>query len=271
MEENTGPRRPLERQQRSLLRELEEWLETPMIVLAFVWLVLMLVEFLWGLTPLLTTSVTVIWGIFVFDFVLRFGVAPRKLRYLRTNWLTAISLFVPAIRLFRVARAVHLLRAARAARSLRLLRVVSSMNRSMRALRASMARRGVRYVLVLTLIVLLAGAAGMYVFETGLPNGEGFDGYGEAVWWTAMLLTTVGSEYWPQTPEGRILCLLISVYSLGILGYVTASLATYFVGRDAEEEGTEVASARSIEQLQADVRAVRASVEALHERTGHGE
>ena len=47
-----------------------------------------------------------------------------------------------------------------------------------------------------------------------------------------MLLTTIGSEYWPQTPEGRLLTFLLSLYSLGILGYITATLASFFVEKD---------------------------------------
>jgi voltage-gated potassium channel len=47
--------------------------------------------------------------------------------------------------------------------------------------------------------VLIAGSAGMYAFESNLAGEEGLETYGEALWWTAMILTTVGSQYWPQT------------------------------------------------------------------------
>ena len=47
-----------------------------------------------------------------------------------------------------------------------------------------------------------------------------------------MLLTTIGSEYWPESPEGRVLTFLLSLYSLGILGYITATLASLFVEKD---------------------------------------
>lgn len=62
---------------------------------------------------------------------------------------------------------------------------------------------------------------------------------------------------WPQTAEGRLLCLLLSIYSLGILGYITATLASFFVGRDADDETAEVAGAKAINAL-------RAEIEALH-------
>jgi voltage-gated potassium channel len=96
----------------------------------------------------------------------------------------------------------------------------------MKALSAAMSRRGFAYVMALTLVVMLAGAAGMYVFENEVPGG--LNSYGVALWWTAMLMTSMGSDYWPQTAEGRLLCFRLALYGFGIFGYVTASLATFF-------------------------------------------
>jgi voltage-gated potassium channel len=142
----------------------------------------------------------------------------------------------------------------------------------MKALGATLGRRGFGYVVALTLVVTLAGAAGMYAFENELPDGRGLNSYGEALWWTAMLLTSIGSEYWPRTPEGRVLCLLLSLYGFAILGYVTATLATFFIGRDAENEQAELAGAKAVEALRieiaalhSDVRAMRASGEDVSE------
>jgi voltage-gated potassium channel len=38
-----------------------------------------------------------------------------------------------------------------------------------------MSRRGFGYVIVLTLVVTLVGAAGIYAFESNLPNGGGLN------------------------------------------------------------------------------------------------
>lgn len=86
--------------------------------------------------------------------------------------------------------ALRLLRIARLARLLRLVRVVSSLNRGMRALRSSMQRRGFGYVVGLTLVVTLVGAAGMFAFENEIVQEGGFQHYGDALWWTAMIMTT---------------------------------------------------------------------------------
>jgi hypothetical protein len=81
----------LDRERREVLQQIEDWLDIPMIVLAWVWLVLFVVELTVGLNPLLQTLGTVIWIIFIFDFALTFTIAPRKIAYLKNNWLTAIA------------------------------------------------------------------------------------------------------------------------------------------------------------------------------------
>jgi len=104
----------------------------------------------------------------------------------------------------------------------------------------------------------------MYAFERDVPGG--LADFGSALWWTTMLLTTIGSDYWPRTPEGRLLCLLLSLYSLAVLGYITATLATYFVGRDAEAAEGEIAGTESIERMRLEIAALREEIRALDRR-----
>jgi voltage-gated potassium channel len=255
----------LEKERYEFLRQLEEWLEIPMVVLAFIWLILLIIEFIWGVIPLFDLIVTVIWIIFIMDFMLRFILAPAKLTYLRRNWLTALSLLLPALRIFQVARLFYLLRVARATRSLRLVRVIGTLNRGMRALRASLGRRGFSYVILLTIVVIFVGAAGMLAFENVRDAPGGFENYFQAIWWTAMLLTTLGSGYWPQTAEGQLLTFLLSTYALGILGYVTGALASFFIGRDAEDEEGELPSAKSVATLRHEIESLREEIRLLRQ------
>ena len=236
------------------LHQLEGWLQTPMIVLSFVWLLLVLAEIVWGGSHLLETFGTAIWAVFLAEFGLRFLLAPEKLRFLRGNVITVVALLVPA---FRMLRAVRVLRLARAARGLRLVKIVGTANRGMNALKASLGRRGLGPVLAVTVLVVLLGAAGMLAFEPAAEVEGGFASYADALWWTAMLLTTMGSEFWPRTVEGRLLCLLLSVYGFAVFGYITASLASFFVGQEAQSSESEVASASDIAALRAELRALR--------------
>jgi voltage-gated potassium channel len=251
------------RERGELLERIEGWLETPMLVLGLTWLALLVTELVRGLSPLLEIAGTVIWIVFILEFALKFTLAPGKLDYLKRNWLTALSLLVPALRVLRFARVWRVARAARVARGARLVKVVGSLNRGMRALGAALGRRGFGYVAALTAVVILIGAAGMYAFEREAPDGRGLQSYGEALWWTAMIVTTMGSEYWPRTAEGRVLCLLLALYAFAVFGYVTATLATFFVGRDAASEEAEIASAKSIARLSEEVAALREEVRRL--------
>lgn len=265
-DENTGDKQDaaapveeaLKNERYELLRRLEDSLETPMLVLAFVWLALLVGELIWGESLMFEVLGTIIWVIFILDFAVAFVLAPHKIAYLKNNWLTALSLLVPALRLFRFFRVFRLFRLARMGRSLRLLRVVSSLNRGMRALGASLSRRGFGYVLALTVLVAFTGAAGMYAFENAAPGG--LKSYGEALWWTTMVLTTMGSQYWPLTIEGRVLCVFLALYAFAVFGYVTATLATFFIGRDAEDDEAELAGARQLAALREEMIALREEI-----------
>lgn len=245
------------KQRLHLLRSIDCMLEKPMIVLSVIWLGLVVVDMSRGLGPLGKDITNAIWIVFLFDFLVRFTIAPRKWRYLRKNWLTAIALLLPALRIFRVAR---LFRVLARLRGLQLVRILSSINRGMNALSKTMARRGFGYVSLLTVIVTLVGAAGMLYFEGAVSQGRLKD-FSTALWWTAMIMTTMGSEYWPRTPEGRALCLFLAVYAFTVFGYFTASIATYFIGRDAESD-----SADDIVQLKKEIAALREEIHRLTQK-----
>jgi voltage-gated potassium channel len=273
-----GPRADnLGRERWELLHQIDALLDGPMILLSFAWLGLMIVDFLNGLGPTLSAVSAIIWALFGLQFAIGFVVAPSKTKYVRRNWLTALALVLPAFRLLRVVRAFRLLRAARAARSVSLLRLFTTLNRGMRAVNRVLGSRGVGYVVLLTIMVTFGGAAGMAQFENpaaiGQP-GTGLDGYGEALWWTAMTMTTMGSDYFPRTLEGRILGWLLALYAFTVFGYITATIASLFLARDAattgEADATEGAAegrqpevTGELAALQQEVAALRAQVRSL--------
>lgn len=237
-----------------VLEDLDDWLRLPMAVLSLIWLLIVVAELAWGERGLLTTFGLVIWVVFMVEFAVRFFLAPDKLPFLRSNWLTIIALALPALRMFK---ALRLVRAARALRGARLIRIVGTANRSMKALRATLRRRQFGYVAAMTVLVVFLGAAGMINFE---PAGEvegGFASYAHALWWTAMLITSIGSDFWPVTTSGRILALLLSVYGLAVFGYITASFASFFIGRDADEPAAPIAGSADLERLASEIRELR--------------
>jgi voltage-gated potassium channel len=262
----------LQRQRRGLLRSVSALLDGPMTMLAFVWVGLMIVEFTGGMSPLLEWLNFSIWGLFILHFLLEFWIAPNKVRYLRHNWLTALALLLPALRVLRVVRAFRVLRLAKVGRGVRLVRWLTSLNRGMKATRSTLEQRGLWYVTMLTVLVNFAGAAGIFLFENPAALKEagltldhsttGIRSYGEAVWWTAMMVTTMGSDYFPKTSEGRLIAWLLALYGFAIFGYITATVASFIIQVD---EPQKTAAARTT-QLQA-ISLQLAELRAQYERT----
>ncbi len=227
--------------------------EVPMFLLAIAWIVLVILELTSGLSPALEKANAVIWGVFILEFLVELTLAPKKVTYLARNWITVLALVVPAFRVFRIVR---VLRIARAARGVSLLRLVTSFRRGATAFGRVLEKRGFGYVLAITIIVVFAGAAGIFAFERGTGNSEVFERYWSSVWWTAMMVTTMGTDYWPFTLEGRVLALLLALYAFAVFGYVAATIASYFVGKDAHDDGQRPLE-KKLDELLAEVRALR--------------
>lgn len=165
-----------------------------------------------------------IWGFFIAQFVLGILVSPDRLRYLRRNWLTALSLLVPFLRAFRVLRVVGALRATNA------VRVIGGFNRAARTFDAALAWTRAGYAAALTATAVLLGSAALLMFEVDAPQSQITD-YGEALWWAAATITTVGAASEPITLGGRLVALALMLAGLVLLGYVAGVLAAILFGR----------------------------------------
>lgn len=238
-----------------LLSQINTLFDFPLTLLSILWLVLIIIDFVYGLSSLLQTLSLVIWGIFIIDFLIELEISPRKKDYLKDNWLVVLSLFLPALRVLTLFSGFRLIRFANFVRSLNLARILSSFNRSLRTVRQVMRQRGLRYVLLLTTLITFIGAAGMYNFER--PR---LTSYWDALWWTGMIMTTIGSDYWPKTLEGRILAFLLSVYAFSIFGYITAALASFLIGKEKES------SSREIEKLRSEIQRLSSEINRFSER-----
>ncbi|MGI8643836.1 MAG: potassium channel family protein [Thermomicrobiales bacterium] len=273
-DQDTAAAREQERAERfELLDHVQTVLEPLMVVLGLVFLGLLVVDYgdlvsgqgrVW-----LDRALWTIYAVFVFDFVVRFIIAPSKLDFLKENWLGALSLALPALRPLRALRglrAVRGLRAARATRSLSLVRLLGGINRGMRVLRRVTRGERFAYFSALSIAVVLISAAGVYYFERDAADSN-IRTFGDALWWSSTVVTTVNAEKYAVTIEGRIIGILIRLFALSVFGLLTASIASYFVGKDAEERAAPVAEVNAAaSELQAELSAVRQELVAVQEQ-----
>lgn len=219
------------RERLRLVERLERLLDGPATFLAVVFVLALAAELVLTaqgepVPSLLSWVQTTIWVIFGIQFALGFLISPNRLRYLRRHWITAASLLLPFLRIFRV------LRAARALRALGGVRALTAFNRAARSLAELVAWSRAGYPLALAGIAGVLGSATLFLFEAEHPGSQ-ITTYGEAVWWTLTTLTTIGAATEPQSAGGRIVGLLVMVSGLVILGYVAGVVGALLFERGA--------------------------------------
>lgn len=215
------------------LRErLDRYLDVP-LALASVLMVLLAVVELGGEVGepwrgWLATLGWFLWGLFFFEFGVKFALAPVKRAYLRRSWLDVLVLLVPFLRFLKV------LGVLRAARALPLFRLLVFGGRGSGAAVVLLRRRRLGQLALISVLVILIGASAGFVLEAG-ARASTITNFGDALWWSAALVTTVGSELYPVTAGGRVLGFLLMLYAVGVFSYFIASIASVLVGLDARD------------------------------------
>lgn len=219
----------------SLLDSVVGLLDIPMLVLALVSLALIVLEFGAHLSApqsrLIASVQTAIWCIFILEYSLRLFASDDRLRYLKRNWFDALIVFIPALRVFRVARAAHAIRLLRVASPAALVRSFFTTRRALKHLARTLGKSSFPYVVLTTAIVTILGAAGLFLLERN-TRGTRISTYGDALWCVTGFVTTIGTELHPSTAEGRVLSVVLMIYGMGIFGYLAGTLASYFIQTD---------------------------------------
>ncbi len=218
---------------REKLRErLDRYLDLPLALVSILLVLIAVIELSGELTGpwrgRLAVLGWVLWGLFFAEFAVKFALAPNKRAYLKSHPLDILVLLVPFLRFLR------LLQVLRATRAFPVFRLLVFGGRGSGAVVTLLRRRRLGQLGLISVLVILIGAAAGYALEAGAPGGTIKD-FGDALWWSAALVTTVGSELYPVTTGGRLLGFFLMLYALGIFSYFIASIASILVGLDAQQ------------------------------------
>ncbi|MDQ3897663.1 MAG: potassium channel family protein, partial [Actinomycetota bacterium] len=97
--------------------------------------------------------------------------------------------------------------------------------------RALLFRHHLHYAVLITIVVVLGCAAGVFVIEEG--SGGSLDSFGDALWWAVTTVTTVGyGDTVPVTAAGRGIAALLMISGIALFGVLTANIAAFFVEQD---------------------------------------
>jgi len=206
-------------------------LDIPMSILAFIALVLIIIDLTTEVSPAWRLRIDVVfwfvWGAFVLEYIAKLLLSEDKRKYVSTHWVELAIIAVPFLRILRVLRVIRL------TRSVALLRFFLFSRFGLSELGAILSHR-ISYLIVITVVVIFFGAIGVYIMEIRAPGAQ-IQTFGDALWWSSALVTTIASELSPATTGGRILGFVLRVYGIAVFSYLAASIAAFFIGKEEEK------------------------------------
>lgn len=210
------------------MTRVERWerrSEIPLLLLAAAFLV----AYAWPvldprMDPELATILTVtswtVWIAFAVDFAIRLALADDRWPYARSHWYDVALIALPMLRPLRL---------------LRLLALARILNRSVAS---SLVGRVGTYVFGASLMASVLGALAMLDAEQD-AEGANIRTFGDALWWAAATVTSVGyGDKYPTTPTGRFIGLALMIVGIATVGAVTASIAAWMVAQVQRDQSS---------------------------------
>lgn len=181
-----------------------------------------------------------LWAALTADYIARFLRAPKRAPFL-FDFFNVADLFVVLLPLLELllTQAFGFLRVLRVMRMLRLVRVLALANKvAGDAFKTALRRKNAKYAIGPALFFSLILVVAVYKFEEPYAR-HGIDSWFEALWWSVTTVTTVGyGDVTPITTPARVAAILLMIVGIAVFSYVTALMASWFVGDEKCEEET---------------------------------
>ncbi|KUN02031.1 ion transporter [Streptomyces yokosukanensis] len=161
-----------------------------------------------------------LWLLFAADYVVRWRLSGQGLRFVPAHVLDTAVVLLPLLR------------------PLRIVPLYDAVQRKAGEPRLSLHARVISYAGLSTVLLGFVGALAVYQAERGAPDAT-MRTFGDAVWWAASTLTTVGyGDITPVTALGRVIACAMMAAGLALLGAVTGSFSSWLM-RTFYREGDE--------------------------------
>ena len=189
-----------------------------MSVLGVVWLVLAVVVLTTDVNSSASTVAVALlfalWVIVLVEYLVRLVVTPDRRGYVTRRWVEPATVVVPAL------QGWHIVGIERMS-----LLVREGQLRAGYILRHHSLFR----VLIAVVATIFLGAWLVLLFEEH-AKGSNIHDYPDALWWAIVTVTTVGyGDRFPTTEGGRIVAVVLMLVGIGLIGTLTATVASVFI------------------------------------------
>jgi voltage-gated potassium channel len=201
-----------------LVEDIERITKYPMALLGIAWLVIAIVigtTNVTGTAPaVLVGTLFVLWVILLAEYLIRLVVSPDRRGYLRRRWVEPVTVVVPPLQGWHVI----------GIEKMSLLLHEGGLRVS-----AVLKHHSLFRVLIAAAGTLFIGAWLVLLFEKNAA-GSNIHSYPNALWWAIVTVTTVGyGDRFPTTEGGRAVAVVLMLVGIGLIGVLTATVASVFV------------------------------------------
>lgn len=203
-----------------------------------------------SLSPAWVTATEIVswvaWAMFAIDYAVRLRLASHRPAFVRKSWLDLLVVLLPLLR------------------PLRLLRLVTLLAVLQRKAGGSLRGRVSVYVAGAAVMTMFVASLAILDAERG-QAGSNIEGFGDALWWAATTVTTVGyGDQYPVTTAGRFVAAGLMLAGIALIGVVTATLASWLIERVEEiEETARTATEQDVRVLSEQIARLQATVDDL--------
>ena len=219
--------------------------DIPLTVITIAWLPVLIIPLITPVHGAVAESFAVIdymvWALFVLEYLIKLYLSPSRSHFFKTHILDLLIVAVPFLRPLRVARLA------------RLARVGVVLARGIGRAKELLSHKGLHFVLLTVAMIIFASAGLVMVAERSAPAGN-IRNFGQGLWWAVVTVTTIGyGDHYPVTAFGQGVAVVLMIVGISLIGILTATVASYFVGQDLDRDKTDRAMLKAeLEQSRAD-------------------
>jgi len=160
------------------------------------------------------------WLFFLVEYLIRLVLSTRRWRFIKREWVDLLLVVLPLLQSLRLLGAL-----------IRVARVSTAFERAAKSAR-QLNRHRLHLALGYAVGLMLIAAVITPVVE---PDSGKIQSFGDGIWWAVVTTTTVGyGDFVPVSVIGRGIGFLLMLAGIGIIGLLTANIASMFLSGASE-------------------------------------